>query len=192
MIKALQHSNLDKENLKINNPIEDGSMNVPKKTKLYLDFIEREKETSASMNQIFQSDMVRLRYKTLDTYIKILKIGNAPQNYSTSSKIKLAASLQGLGPNFRLNLVVDNIGEEAIYLTDMILDYDYNLFNFEKDFIQLGILIPNVPIKYSMRFRNVSENGTSGNIKIHILDKAKTSPLISTTVKVPISEVDII
>jgi len=191
MVKSLLHSNLDKEFI-LNKPLEDGNMNVPKKTKLYLDLIEREKESSGSMNQIFQSDLVRLRYKTLDTYFKMLKIGNAPQNYSTSSKIKLSATLQGLGPNFRLNLFVDNTGDEAICSADMTLDYDSRLFNFEKDCIQLGILVPNVPIRYSMRFRNVSETGSSGNIKIHILDKARTSPLISTTIKVPISEVDII
>lgn len=191
MIKSLIHSNL--ENHKIpKRSLDDGNINVPKKTKLYLDLIEREKECSISMNQVFQSDMVRLRHKTLDTYIKMLKIGNAPQNYSTSSKIKLTASLQGLGPNFKINIAIDNTGEDAIYSTDLVMEYDYKVFNFIKDSIQLGILMPNVPIKYSMKFKNISENGISGNIKLYVLDKTRTSPLISTTVKVPISEVDII
>jgi len=191
LIKALQHSNLENQRILPKSQQEE-TINVPKKTKLYLDFIEREKESCVNMNQIFQNDLLRLRYKTLDTYIKMLKIGNAPQNYSTASKVKLSASLQGLGPNFRLNLVVDNTGEEAIYATDIVLEYDYKVFHFEKDFIQLGILMPNVPIKYYLKFRNVSENGISGMIKIFILDKSRTSPLITTTVKVPISEIDII
>ena len=181
-IEATSHSFVKKS--------DESMMNVPKKTKLYLDLIEREKEFSANMNQTFQNDLVRLRHKTLSTYVKMLKIGNAPQNYSTSSKIKLTASLQGLGPNFKLNFILDNSGEEVIFSTDLLLEYDRNVFNFDKDSIQLGIIMPNIPLKYSLKFKNISENGMSGNIKIVIVDKVKTNPLVSTTIKVPISELD--
>ena len=171
---------------------DDSNLNVPKKTKLYLDLIEREKEVASNMNQIFQNDLIKLRYKTLDTYVKMLKIGNAPQNYSTTSKIKLTASLQGLGPNFRLNLIIDNSGEEVINSTHLLLDYERAVFQFEKENIQLGILMPNVAMKYSIKFRNISENGSSGNIKIIIVDKIRTSPLITSTIKVPISELEML
>jgi len=89
------------------------------------------------MHQIFQNDLVKLKYKTLDTYVKLLKVGNAPQNYSTVSSIKLNASLQGLGPNFRLILVFDNSGEEPIYNMDLMIDYDRDLYYFEKDTINV-------------------------------------------------------
>jgi Bardet-Biedl syndrome 1 protein len=89
------------------------------------------------MHQIFQNDLIKLRYKTLDTYVKLLKVGNAPQNYNTTSKLKLSASLQGLGPNFRLQITVDNTGNEAITGVDLILGYDKLLYMFEKEFIQV-------------------------------------------------------
>jgi Bardet-Biedl syndrome 1 protein len=168
------------------------NLNVPKKTKLYLDLIEREKEVASNMNAVFQNDLIRLRHKTLDTYVKMLKIGNAPQNYSTTSKVKLTASLQGLGPNFKLNLIIDNSGEETIFSTDLILEFDRGLFFFEKENIQLGILMPNVPVKYSLKFKNISENGSSGNIKIIVVNKIRPTPLITSTVKVPISELEIL
>jgi Bardet-Biedl syndrome 1 protein len=167
-------------------------LNVPKKTKLYLDLMEREKDAAGNMNQVFQNDLIRLRHITLDTYVKMLKIGNAPQNYSTTSKVKLAASLQGLGPNFKLNIVIDNSGDEIICSTDLVVEYEKNLFYFEKDSLQLGIMMPNVPMKYSMKFKNISENGNSGAIKILILEKSRTSPLITSTIKVPISELEMI
>ncbi len=93
------------------------------------------------MHQTFQSDLVKLRYKTLDTFVKMLKIGNAPQNYSTVSSIKLNASLQGLGPNFRLNLIFDNSGQEPIFNIDLMIDYDRELFYFEKDSITVSKVI---------------------------------------------------
>ena len=89
------------------------------------------------MHHVFQGDLVKLKYKALDTYVKMLKVGNAPQNYATVSSIKLNASLQGLGPIFRLILVFDNSGEEPIYNTDLMIDYDRDLYFFEKDTINV-------------------------------------------------------
>jgi hypothetical protein len=91
------------------------------------------------MHQIFQNDLTKLKYKSLDTYVKMLKIGNAPQNYNTTSKIKLAASLQGLGPNFKLHLTVDNVGEEVITGVDMILEYDYKVLSFTTENLKVFI-----------------------------------------------------
>jgi hypothetical protein len=48
--------------------------------------------------------------------------------------------------------------------------------------------MPHVPIKYALPFKNISENGSSGMIKIIIMDKFKNSPLIQTTIKIPVSE----
>lgn len=144
------------------------------------------------MHQIFQNDLIKLRYKTLDTYVKMLKVGNAPQNYSTTSKVKLTASLQGLGPNFRLHLIIDNTGDEVICGADLVLEYEKSIFSFEKDYIQLGVLMPNVPTKYSLKFRNISEAGSSANIKIMIIDKIRTTPLITSIIKVPVSELEIL
>lgn len=89
------------------------------------------------MHNIFQNDLLKLRYKTFDTYAKMLKLGNAPQNYNTSSKVKMSASLQGLGPNFKIVISVDNVGEEIIAGVDLLLDYEKNLFNFEREYIEV-------------------------------------------------------
>ncbi len=92
------------------------------------------------MHNIFQNDLLKLRYKTYDTYVKMLKLGNAPQNYNTTSKVKISASLQGLGPNFKIYIVIDNVGEEIISGVDMLLDYDKNIFNIDKDYIEVNQL----------------------------------------------------
>ena len=89
------------------------------------------------MYNVFQNDLLKLRHKTLDTYAKLLKIGNAPQNYNTNSKIKLSASLQGLGPYFKLNIVVENGGEEVTTGLDLILEYDKMIYMYEKEHIQV-------------------------------------------------------
>ena len=128
----------------------------------------------------------------MDSYVKMLKIGNAPQNYSSSSTMKIAASLEGLGPNFKLNLILDNSGNEPIINAVLTLDFNRKVYYFDKENIQLGIIMPRIPIKYSLPFKNVSESGSSGMIKIIILDKEKSTPLIQSTIKVPVSELEML
>ena len=171
---------------------EEGKILVPKKSVLFLDLVEREKENSFNMQNIFQNDLLRIRYKAMDSYVKMLKIGNAPQNYSSSSTIKISGFLEGLGPNFKLNLILDNSGHEPIINAVLTLDFNRKLFYFEKENIILSIIMPHVPIKYALPFKNISENGSSGMIKIIIMDKFKNSPLIQTTIKIPVSELEML
>ena len=49
-----------------------------------------------------------------------------------------------------------------------------------------------IPIKYSFNFKNISENKNSGMIKIIIADKFQNSPLIQYTIKVPVSELEML
>ena len=171
---------------------EEGKIVIPKRTPLFLDLAEREKENSFNMQNTFQNDLLRIRYKAMDSYVKMLKIGNAPQNYSSSSTMKIAASLEGLGPNFKLNLILDNSGNEPIINAVLTLDFNRKVYYFDKENIQLGIIMPRIPIKYSLPFKNVSESGSSGMIKIIILDKEKSTPLIQSTIKVPVSELEML
>ena len=171
---------------------EEGKILVPKKSPLYLDLIEREKENSFHMQNTFQNDLLRIRYKAMDSYVKMLKIGNAPQNYSSSSTMKISVSLEGLGPNFKLNLILDNSGSEPLFNGILSLDFNRKIYYFEKESIILSIIMPHIPVKYSLNFKNISENGNSGMIKIIIVDKFQNSPLIQYTIKVPVSELEML
>ena len=182
MNNKLSNKNLD-ENIKID---------IPKKPPMYLDLVQREKEMKNEIQKKFITDLIKIKYKAMDTYVKILKKGNAPQNFSNSSNLKLSASLEGLGPNFKLNIIFNNGGKNPIYGAVLILDFNRKIYSFQKENIQLSIIMPNIPINYSLPFRNINENGSSGNIKIIVLGKNEIIPLIQTNIKVPVSELDIL
>jgi len=148
------------ENLKID---------VPKKPGIYRDLVQREKESKSEIQKKFITDLIKIKYKAMDTYVKILKKGNAPQNFSNSSNLKISASLEGLGPNFKLNIIFNNSGKKPIYGAMLTLDFNRKIYSFKKENIQLSIIMPNVPINYSLPFRNISENGSSGNIKLLVI-----------------------
>ena len=171
------------ENLKID---------VPKKPGIYRDLVQREKESKSEIQKKFITDLIKIKYKAMDTYAKILKKGNAPQNFSNSSNLKISASLEGLGPNFKLNIIFNNSGKKPIYGAILTLDFNRKIYSFKKENIQLSVIMPNIPVNYSLPFRNISENGSSGNIKLLVIGKNEIIPLIQTNIKVPISELDIL
>ena len=174
------------------NESENVKIDVPKKPPLYRDFVQREKESKTEIQKRFITDLIRIKYKAMDTYVKILKKGNAPQNFSNSSNLKISASLEGLGPNFKLNIIFNNIGKKPIYGAVLTLDFNRKIYSFKKENIQLSVIMPNIPINYSLPFRNISENGSSGNIKLLVIGKNEIIPLIQTNIKVPVSELDIL
>ena len=179
---------------KINNKNSEETIkiDIPKKPPMYLDLIQREKESKNEIQKKFITDLIKIKYKAMDTYVKILKKGNAPQNFSNSNNLKLSASLEGLGPNFKLNIIFNNEGKNPIYGAILIFDFNRKIYSFQKENIQLSIIMPNVPINYSIPFRNINENGSSGNIKILVIGKNEIIPLIQSNIKVPVSELDIL
>ena len=48
---------------------------MPKKTKLYVEQTQREREQAVDMHQAFQRDLLKLRLNTARAYVKILKDG---------------------------------------------------------------------------------------------------------------------
>ena len=174
------------------NKFENIKIEVPKKPPMYRDIMQREKESKSEIQKKFITDLIRIKYKAMDTYVKILKKGNAPQNFSNSNNLSISASLEGLGPNFKLNIIFNNSGKKPIFGAMLTLDFNRKIYSFKKENIQLSVIMPNVPVSYSLPFRNISENGSSGNIKLLVIGKNEIIPLIQTNIKVPVSELDIL
>ena len=171
--KVTEEKKNNNENIKID---------VPKKPPIFRDFVQREKESKSEIQKKFITDLIKIKYKAMDTYVKILKKGNAPQNFSNSSNLKISASLEGLGPNFKLNIIFNNSGKNPIFGALLTLEYDRKIYSFKNENIHLSIIMPNVPINYSLPFRNISETGASGNIKLLVLGKDEIIPLIQTNI----------
>ena len=132
-----------------------------------------------------------MREPAIRPFFDLQRASQSPQNYNSVSKIKLTSFLQGFGPNFKLNISVDNSGEEPIFGCDLLIDYDKQVHYFAKETIQLGIIMPNVQISHCLSFKNISDNGISGILKVIIIDKTNNVPMITSSLKVPISDMEL-
>ncbi|KAG8146716.1 hypothetical protein E2320_013833 [Naja naja] len=78
-------------------------LNVPKKTKLYVDQTLRERECGV--------DLSRIRLTAARAYVRALECSMAPVSESLQEPLKLNAVVQGMGPTFKLCLNLQNMSE---------------------------------------------------------------------------------
>ena len=95
-------------------PEQDVPLSVPKKTRLYIEQTQREREQATEMHRAFQRDLCKLRLSTARAYVKMITDGQGPMSYSSGSALRLTAQVQGLGPRFKIKLSLQNTGSKAV------------------------------------------------------------------------------
>ena len=68
----------------------------------YLDQTERERENAIAMHRCFQRDMFRIRLTAVRNYVKALETSLAPMVASVNVSLRATATVQGIGPLFRM------------------------------------------------------------------------------------------
>lgn len=169
-------------------PEQDIPLNVPKKTKLYIEQTQRERDQAIDMHRIFQRDLCKMRLTTARSFVKVITDGQGPLSSSGASSLRLDAKVQGLGPSMKLKMTVKNTGTTAITDTVMTFTYNHNIYKLKKGMLCLPLLIPNLEYQYQVDLECVDENGTADAIRVFICNKRSCVPHISAIVLMPKSE----
>uniref|UniRef100_A0A4W5KGB4 BBSome complex member BBS1 n=1 Tax=Hucho hucho TaxID=62062 RepID=A0A4W5KGB4_9TELE len=117
-------------------------LNIPKKTKLYVDQTMRERENAVAMHRAFQMDLSRLRLAAARAYVKALESSLTPMSSSLSEPLKMNAVVQGLGPSFKLTLNIQNTAacRPVMNLAISFL-YDESLYSMKTAFFKVTFLL---------------------------------------------------
>ena len=101
-------------------------LNIPKKTKLFVEQSTREREHGTLMHRVFQHDLFLLRLNTARSFVRALQTSSNPITNVTGEdsgggkeeSIKLSAQVLGLGPVFKLVIGLCNtsVGTPSRYL----------------------------------------------------------------------------
>lgn len=169
-------------------PEQDIPLNIPKKTTLYVEQTQRERDHATEMHRHFQRDLCKLRLTTARAYVKIIKDGQGPVSYSTGAAIRLNAQVQGIGPFFRIKLNVQNAGTKAVTEITVAFHYDHELYRVEQSLLLIPLVIPNVQYQYAVDVESISEVGAADNVSIFVCGKESCVPLVSAVVSMPLSE----
>lgn len=164
-------------------------LNVPKKTKLYVDQTLRERENGVTMHRAFQMDLSRLRLAAAKAYVKALESSLTPMSSSLSEPLKMNAVVQGLGPSFKLTLNIQNTAAcRPVMNLAIAFLYDESLYKMKKPYMKIPLLVPGLIYPIETLVECTSDKGISDIIKVFVLHEGKSSPLLTAHINMPVSE----
>mmetsp|Transcript_47681 Transcript_47681/g.152835 ORF Transcript_47681/g.152835 Transcript_47681/m.152835 type:complete len:596 (+) Transcript_47681:319-2106(+) len=168
-------------------PEQDIPLNVPKKTKLYVEQTQREREQAIDMHRIFQRDLCKLRLQTARAYVKVLSDGQGPISYSSGSSLRLNAQVQGLGPLFKIKMNVQNTGSKPIAGVPIMVSYNQELYTASRSQIVIPVLVPGLMYVSEVDVHCLDPNGAADVVRLCVLNPKSCVPVLSAVVKMPIS-----
>lgn len=156
-------------------------LNIPAKSKLYLEQVERERENVVQMYKGFLKDLISIKLRTVKTFAKLENLES--NSKTTGCNVRMSAYIQGLGPLFSIVLEVENIGTEISFDIRVGYSYDPTLFKVITNNAYFPALVPK--LKYKLVISVQSLQGASENLRIFLITKASTLPVISAFINIP-------
>ena len=164
-------------------------LNVPKKTKLFVDQTLRERDNGVAMHRMFQHDLYLLRLTSARSYVKAIQKSLNPISSSAMEPLKLSAHIQGIGPAFKLTINLQNISASVAIINLLItFQFDESLYLVAKPCIVVPLLVPGLSYTYESLVECISEKGISDTIKVFVLRQGKSIPIITAVINMPVSE----
>ncbi|XP_068081966.1 Bardet-Biedl syndrome 1 protein homolog [Anabrus simplex] len=164
-------------------------MQVPKKTKLFLEQTRRERENAIAMHQTFQHDLFRLRLTTARAYVNVLQSCTNPISSSVKDPLKLTAQVLGLGPKFKMLLTLENMSA-ASPSKDLaiLLHCDDKLYSVEKPYIKVPMLVPKLIYQFETTVECISDMGISDQVRVFIIKINQMEPLLAVLITMPVCD----
>ncbi|CAB4059180.1 BBS1 [Lepeophtheirus salmonis] len=165
-------------------------LNIPKKTKLFVDQTVRERENSKDMHEIFQHDIYKLRLRTARAYVKSMQISDNPISVDQNEPIKLSAQVLGLGPTYKIIIGLSNTSVDKLSKNlELVFHNDDRVYVMEKDVIEIPFLIPGVDYTFATLVECVSDLGIADVIRVFLLKESSPKPILSAVINMPITEI---
>merc|ERR1719199_674158 len=169
-------------------PEQDIPLDVPKKTKLYVEQTTREKENAIDMHRIFQRDLCKLRLSTARAYVKLIGSGHGPMSYGVGANLRLNAEVRGMGPEFQLLVRVSNTGVNSLFNVPLLVAANQSLYSIPEPCRVIPAIIPHQQYQMEIDLRCKDENGGTDAVKLYLCKEKGSIPILTAIVQMPICE----
>eukprot|EP01017_Pseudomicrothorax_dubius_P033494 TRINITY_DN4491_c0_g2_i5.p1 TRINITY_DN4491_c0_g2~~TRINITY_DN4491_c0_g2_i5.p1 ORF type:complete len:202 (+),score=32.97 TRINITY_DN4491_c0_g2_i5:72-677(+) len=168
---------------------DDLQISIPKKTKMFVEQAQRERENAQDMYRAYQKDLMKLRLRTAQAYFGLLSDANAHVSLKSGVTLRVNVQVEGLGPLFKLRTRLENSGGIPYVGLGVFLSYDQTLYTVISYPKSVPIVLPNGSYAFDIIVESIDQNGTNGLIKVFVADTATSAaPLVGAIVQMPISE----
>jgi len=167
-------------------PEQDIPLNVPKKTKLYVEQTQRERNQAIDMHRTFQRDLCKLRLQTARAYVMLLGQADGPVLSFGKTHLRLNSAVRGMGPEFQLEVELQNTGKESI--TDITISLATGpVYVSKKTQKYVPILVPLLLRKVTFDLMCVDIEKTD-TVRLFLATPKSQVVLIAAAVNMPMSE----
>ncbi|CAG0880955.1 unnamed protein product [Cyprideis torosa] len=167
-----------------------GKLNVPKRTKLFVDQTLREREHYVAMHRSFQRDLFRLRLATARAFVQSMETGATPVSTDSSLPLKVGAQVIGLGPTFRVRVELSNTSSN-IPLMDLAVTFNFDdkLYQIQQKYMKADFLIPGTSLFLETAVHFISDLGLADDLQVLVLHNDDPIPKLTALIKMPVAEI---
>ena len=186
-IKILsRNSNFNKPGIESGPPPEqDIPLNIPKKTKLYVEQTQREKDHCIDMHRIFQRDLCKLRLNAARAYVKVLTEGQGLMSYTSAASLRLNIEVQGLGPKFVAIVTLTNTGTKHNGDLQLMVKYNSDLYSCDRPLFDLPALVPGPQYRFEIALACIDRNGGAEPIQVCVCLTTSAVPALAAQIQMP-------
>ena len=166
-------------------PEQDMPLKVPKRTNVYVAQTEREKQFGVDMHRVFQHDLCRLRLTTAKAYVNMLSDGKGSSSHTADTSIRLTATVQGLGPIFKLTLNVQNFSPSPLLNIPVIFSFNPTVYSMTQPAMLIPSLVPSLIYNYEAVIECIDPNGAADSVKVTVCNPNSALPIITAIVALP-------
>ena len=144
-------------------------LNIPKKTKFFVDQTMRERENSILIHRTFQQDLYRLKLITSRAYVKAINSCLNPISSNNSHPIKLSVQIHGLGPIFKLVLELQNISVDQPSV-NLFMTFKCNpkIYQISPNFIFVPFISPGNNYTFNNKVELINDLSLTESIRVNI------------------------
>jgi len=164
-------------------------LDIPKKTKVFVELTQREREAATDMHRLFQRDLCKLRLTAARTFIRVLTDGKGTVSYGSGASLRMNANVMGLGPAFVVALELQNTGERSVRDLLMVLSYNREAYALEPAAIPVPLLVPGTLYSFELSVRALQPAAAPEELGVVVVEPGSPSPLLSVRAQMPPSEV---
>ena len=104
--------------------------------------------------------------------------------------MRLQAQYEGIGPVFRIKLELQNLSKKPVMGTHICLNFKDNIYKQRGPSPRLPVMVPNLIYKVNVEVECIDATGANDIIKVFVIDTKSTIPLITASLQMPVSELD--
>lgn len=168
-------------------------LNIPKKSKIFIDQTVRERDNANQINQTYQRDLFLIKYHTTTAFAALTSSSAAPISTDPNLSVDIAVTVNGFGPKFRLTIKLSCATKTPLYNMWLSMLFSPTIYRFDQTLIPVSILMPGHFYTFTTLVECLEpEKGLSEDIRVLLIREDKPTPIVTAIVTMPVSEMSLL